>query len=254
MALFTDGPISSIEDLRGHDTQIVEIASVEGIDVTKKLALAQEEVAIDLMAFLGKLTMNRAGLWPAWGRLGLDRVVVTAPLKQWHTFRSLEMVYRDAFHSQLNDRYASRRDEYSEMAKWARDKTIQAGLGMAADPIPQAVVPGVQAVSGALPDGTYYVGISWVNAGGEEGACSNPAKITTAGSSIAVSHGDPPANAVGWHVYVGDAPGTMTRQDIAAVSLASTWTVPDSLVSGKPAGSGQVAGFVQAIARLIDRG
>src|SRR5258708_38819686 len=61
MALFTDGPISSIEDLRGHDTQIVEIASVEGIDVTKKLALAQEEVAIDLMALLGKLTMNRAG-------------------------------------------------------------------------------------------------------------------------------------------------------------------------------------------------
>ena len=42
MALFTDGPISSIEDLRGHDTQIVEIANVEGIDVTKKLALAQE--------------------------------------------------------------------------------------------------------------------------------------------------------------------------------------------------------------------
>ena len=73
---------------------------------------------------------------------------------------------------------------------------------MAADPIPQAATPEVSAVSGALPDETYYVGISWVNAGGKK-ACSNPAKITTSGSSIAVTHGDPPANAVGWHVYVG---------------------------------------------------
>jgi hypothetical protein len=254
MALFTDGPISSIEDLRAHDTQIAEIASVEGIDVTKKLALAQEEVAIELMAFLGKLTLNPGGVMPRWCGLGLDRVVVTPPLKQWHTFRSLELFYRDAFHSQLNDRYGSRRDEYGEMAKWAREKTIQAGLGMTPDPIPQAATPNVRAVSGALPDGTYYVGMSWVNARGEEGACSNPAKITTSGSSIEVTPGVPPANATGWHVYLGNAPGSMTRQNGAAVSLASTWTEPDIPVNGQPAGSGQSVQYVQAIARLIDRG
>ena len=31
MALFTDGAIASIEDLRGHDTQLLNVATVEGI-------------------------------------------------------------------------------------------------------------------------------------------------------------------------------------------------------------------------------
>ena len=37
MALFIDGQVSSIEDLRKLDTQILEVARVEGIDVTQKL-------------------------------------------------------------------------------------------------------------------------------------------------------------------------------------------------------------------------
>ena len=45
MALFTDGPISSIEDLRGTTPQLLDVASAEGIDVTRKLALAQDEIA-----------------------------------------------------------------------------------------------------------------------------------------------------------------------------------------------------------------
>ena len=52
MALFTDGPVSSIEDLKGQDTQLLDVASVEGIDVTRKLALAQEEIAVELAALL----------------------------------------------------------------------------------------------------------------------------------------------------------------------------------------------------------
>ncbi len=47
------------------------------------------------------------------------RVVVTPPLKLWHMFLSLEMVYRDAYNSQLNDRYAGKRDEFHGMVKWA---------------------------------------------------------------------------------------------------------------------------------------
>ena len=42
------------------------------------------------------------------------QVVVTPPLKLWHTFRTLEMVYGDAYNSQLNDRYAGKRDEFHE--------------------------------------------------------------------------------------------------------------------------------------------
>jgi hypothetical protein len=243
MALFTDGPISSIDDLQGHDTQILEVANVEGIDVTRKLALAQEEVSVELTALLQKV---------AYGN-GIERVVVTSPLRLWHTYRALEMVYRDAYHSQLNDRYAGRRDEYHEMAKWARDKAIQNGVGMAADPIPQAATPDVRAAAGGLANGTYYTGVSWTNATGEEGACSSPAVITTTGSSFEVRHGTPPANAAGWHVYVGSGPQVLLRQNTAVLAIGTVCT-ENSVSIGPAAGSGQKPGYVQAIARLIERG
>ena len=55
----------------------------------------------------------RAACWlppPA----GCENVVVTPALKLWHTYRALEMVYGDAYNSQLNDRYAGKRDQFHE--------------------------------------------------------------------------------------------------------------------------------------------
>jgi len=254
MALFTDGSISSIEDLRGHDTQLLDVASLEGIDVTKKLALAQEEIGIEVAAML-------AALYPvgSFGSLGLPaarigNVVVTTPLKLWHVYRTLEMVYRDAVHSQLNERYAGRRDEYREMARWARERVIESGLGMTGDPIPQAPVPAVQAATGGLADGTYYVSTSWAGARNEEGASSLPAKITVAGSSFSVSRGAAPGNAVGWNVYVGTNPQALFLQNSAVIALSSGWVQPDTLAASKLAGTGQAAEWMQATPRVLQRG
>src|SRR5215470_11831040 len=140
MALFTDGPISSIDDLHGYDTQLLEVATTEGIDVTRKLAQAQDEIATDLGVLLASVSTAAR----------IANVVVTPPLRLWHVFRSLEMVYRDAFNSQLNDRYSGKRDEYQELVKWARERMVESGLGMATDPIPQAPAPAVQTAPGAL--------------------------------------------------------------------------------------------------------
>ena len=244
MPLFTDGPISSIEDLRGHDTQLLEVANMEHIDVTRKLAQAQEEVAIDLAVMLSRITL------PA----RIANVVVTPPLKLWHTFRSLEKVYRDAFNSQLNDRYAGKRDEYHEMAKWAHERVMQSGVGMTADPIPQAPTPTVQAAPGGVANGTYYVSTAWTNARGEEGASSIPATIMVAGSSFEVLHGAAPGNAKGWHVYVGSSPQGLLRQDGAVLALGVAWRQTDTLAAGRLAGTGQAVGFVQAVPRLMHRG
>ena len=244
MALFTDGPISSIEDLLDHDTQLVVVAMVEGIDVTRKLALAQEEISIELVGLLDGVRRLRT----------LSEVVVTPPLKLWHTLRALEMVYRDAFHSQLNDRYSSRRDEYRGMANWAREKVMQSGLGMVTDPIPEAEMPELAATSGNLADGTYYVAMSWSNERGEEGACSHPAKISTAGSSIAVSHGATPGGVSGWNVYLGSTPGRLIRQNDAALAVGVGWTAPGVRLNGMPAGIGQAPGYTLELARVIARG
>ena len=111
MALFTDGAIASIEELRGHDTQLLNVATIEGIDVTRKLAVGAGGTRRRWQGCSGRPCLS--------GQLSRRRrsrqVVVTPPrLKLWHTFLTLELVYRDAYGSQLNDRYAGKRDEYHE--------------------------------------------------------------------------------------------------------------------------------------------
>src|SRR5262249_50770381 len=126
MALFTDGPASSMEDLTGQDSQLLDVASTEGIDVTRKLELAQEEVTLELGALLAT---------------NIGDVVVTPALKLWHTFRTLELVYADAYQNQLNDRYAGKRDEFAKRVKWAYDMLIRTGIGIVTQPVPRAETP-----------------------------------------------------------------------------------------------------------------
>ena len=183
MALFCDGPASTIEDLQAHDTQLPDVAHTEGIDVTRKLTLAHEEMAVELRVLLARLSglvnLARPASAPS-----LDHVVVTPPMKLWHTFRTLELVYRDAYNNQLNDRYSGKRGEFHELAQWAYEKLIQSGIGMSQDPVPQAASPGLETVPGAIAGGLYYVSMAWTNGAGEEGAASHPATIPVDGSTF----------------------------------------------------------------------
>jgi len=249
MALFTDGAIASIEDLRGHDTQLLNVATVKGIDVTRKLALAREELGVEVAGLLEQAMLSgQLGAPPA-----IEQVVVTPPLKLWHIFRTLEMCYRDAYNSQLNDRYAGKRDEYREMAKWAHHQVVQSGLGIAADPVVQAAIPDVRAAAGGLADGAYYVAVAWTNAAGEEGASSIPTMIQVSGSSFAVETTAPP-NVKGWTVYCGTDPVAMTLQS-GTLAPGQSWVQPDTLSrTGRLAGSGQIPTFRLPVPRTIQRG
>src|SRR5579864_7830804 len=149
MALFTDGPVSSIEDLTAQDSQLLDIASTEGIDVTRKLALAQDDVGVELTVLLSKLSFVDQPFWMA-PKPNLGAVVVTPALKRWYTFAALELVYRDAYNSQLNDRYSGKRDQFGQMAQWACEKLVQTGVGLVLRPVPRAATPQVTAIPGAL--------------------------------------------------------------------------------------------------------
>lgn len=244
MALFTDGAVASIEELSGYDTQLLNVATVEGIDVTRKLALAQEEISVEIAGLLGRVNAPPA----------LHQVVVTPPLKLWHIFRTLEMVYRDAYNSQLNDRYAGKRDEYHERAKWAYDQVIRGGLGIATDPVEQAATPELRPSAGGLADGAYYVAIAWTNAAGDEGGSSVPAMIEVSGSSFAVETTAPP-NVKGWNVYSGTSLATMTIQNLPTLAPGQTWVQPDTLsATGRQAGGGQAASYRLPVPRTIQRG
>src|SRR5262249_36673787 len=136
MALFTDGPVSGILDLAARDTQLLNVASMEGIDVTQKIALAQDELGLEITAMLNRTNYVDQRFWLA-PQPDLGSVVVTPALKMWHSLRSLELVYADAYSNQLNDRYAGKRDQFHEMAVWARDHLVDAGIGMATCPVGQ---------------------------------------------------------------------------------------------------------------------
>src|SRR5579883_2891896 len=110
MALFTDGPPATVEDLVVLDSQLLTVANVEGIDVTQKLELAHQELGLELTAQLKRWGNYEEWLWVS-QYPKLNCVVVSPALKLWHSYRSLEMVYRDAYNSQLNDRYAGKRDQ-----------------------------------------------------------------------------------------------------------------------------------------------
>ena len=52
MALFTDAPISTLDQLAAQDSAALDVASTEGIDATAKISLAQDELGIEITAAL----------------------------------------------------------------------------------------------------------------------------------------------------------------------------------------------------------
>ena len=259
MALFTDGPPSSIEDLTAQDSQLLDVASVEGIDVTRKLALAQDELALELDALLTRSSYVDQLSWLA-PQPDLGSVVVTPALRLWHTFRSLEMVYSDAYNCQLNDRYAGKRDQFHSRAKWAYDTLVEAGIGVASVPVPRAAMPVLTAAPAPapgipLPNETYYATMAWVNSAGEDGACALPETIAISGSSLLVQTGGvPPGTAAGWNVYVGAGPDSMALQNRVPIAIGQTWLQPAPLAAGRPPGPGQRPNYLKPVPRSIQRG
>jgi hypothetical protein len=248
-----------MEDLAAQDSQLLDVANVEGIDVTQKLALAQDELTLELHALLTRLSYVDQLFWLA-PQPNIGSVVVTPALKLWHIFRSLEMVYSDAYNSQLNDRYAGKRDQFHLRAKWAYDALVLAGIGVASVPVPQAAAPAVTGAAAPapgtpLPNGTYYVTVAWVNAAGEEGASALPASITTSGSSLLVQPvGVPPRTAAGWNVYVGTGPDSMALQNGSPIATGQTWLQPATLAAGRAPGPGQQPSYLKPVPRVIQRG
>jgi hypothetical protein len=255
MALFTDGPAACIEDLSAQDSQLLNIASVEGIDVTQKLRLAHDELGLQIYTLLSTVRCSEQNLWLR-PKPDLAVVVVTPALKLWHTYRTLEMFYADAYNSQLNDRYAGRRDQFHGMARWAYEKLLQAGLGIVTAPVAQAASPKVSAAAGdALPQGTYYVTMAWVNRMGESGAPGAPVDIAITGKTVLVAAGKAPANASGWNVFVGVDPGGLVQQNSSPIAVGDTWLqFAPTLDSGPGPGWGQEPNYVQPMPRVIQRG
>lgn len=246
MALFTDGSISTLEDLRGYESAILEVASTERIDLTRKLLLAQEELETELTSLLQQ----------QYERRDLGSVAVTRPLRQWHVFHTLTLAYRDAYNSHFNDRYLGKWKEYDRLSRWAARKLLETGLGIVQNPIPKAETPVVSAGTGMLAAATYWVRVAWTGATGEEGCPSEPVDLALPqGSGLAVQTAVAPPAARGWNVYAGLAADDTRRQNAEPLELGANWSSPESgIEDGETAGSGQPATYFLTQRRVLQRG
>ncbi len=243
MALFVDGGISSIEDLLGYDSAILDVAKVEGIDLTVKLQLAEEELGMELEALLsGRSEAPELG-----------QVVVTAPLEKWDTFRTLSVTYRDAYYRQLNDRYLGKWKEYERLSQWALDMLRDGGVGVVDDPLPRPAAPVLSTTGSTLGAATYFVQVTWVNAAGEESAPSAPAAISApSGMAPVASVANAPAGAIGWNVYAGYAAINTRLANEVPLGRTVFWTPPTTgLPEGREAGTGQTPTRFFRLARMF---
>lgn len=254
MALFSDGAVSTVADLTAQDSSLLEVAATEGINLTQKLELAQNEVGLELASSLERV---RSTYNPLWGQLQytVANVVVTAPLHVWHTYRTLAAVYRDAYFSQLNARYAAKWQLFEKLARKAMQDTLELGLGVVSDPVPQADIPQLSTAVGAGGGGTFYAAVAFLNAAGEEGLASTVLDLTVAaGSLLVITAGMPPANATGWNAYGGTDPGALALLNAVPLTNGTSFTWVPGTVGGRGPGSGQTPNAMRVIPRVWQRG
>jgi hypothetical protein len=257
MALLTDGPINGVIDLQNYENAILAVANAEQIDLAGKIALAQGEIASELLLFLLRRFRQPDLLWSVTFRrtIGVGDVVVTDPLRRWHVHKTLALVYRDAYNNQLTDRYQGKWNEYEQLAKTSEESYFQIGVGLVAGPIGKATVPVLSTVPGAGPAATYYVAVAWMNQTGQFGSASDIGQLTTfTGQQLVVGAVNPPANAVAWNAYIGVAPEATSLQNSSPIAIGSTWTQAAALEPGTPPSQGQQPTWFLIDQRLIERG
>jgi hypothetical protein len=262
MALFTDAPISTLDQLAAQDSAALDVASTEGIDATAKISLAQDELGIEITAVSARSPFSPATVsvwWPGMvltTTVQLSSIVVTPPLRLWHTFHTLELIYRDAYNNQLNDRYLGKWRAYTDLAKWASSMLMQTGFGVVSDPVTIAQSPQLDVISGVFQATTYFVQTAWLNARGEEGMASAVASAAALDqNSVQVTANNPPANAVAWNAYAGTSIDSITLQNPVPITVGQPWFLPASgLVSGKSSGTGQAPNYYRVLPRYLQRG
>jgi hypothetical protein len=246
MALFTDGNASDVADLHAYDAAVAEVAAAEGVALQAKLELAMQEIGAELEEFLVRTTGGQAAL---------SQVVVTPALKQWHTLRTLSLIYGDIHHSHVNRRFERKWTDYRMRARWAAETLFRIGVGLVSEPIPKAAAPRVRTLAGGLDPGTYMVKVAWVNARGETGAASDPVVWTLASrGALGVRAVDPPSAAAGFHVYVGGSERELARQTATPRGLETEWVSGAELERGSTAPTGQEPEQYVRNDRILRRG
>lgn len=237
MALFVDGPGCTIDDLTAQDSGLLDVAETEGINVTAKIQLAYDEIVPEIQLWLDRPRAAGFGnQFPAVFRI--EQVVATPTLRRWIAMQSLTLFYRDAYFCRLVDRFQAKWNEYSRLARLAREQFIGAGLAIVSDPVHRAALPVVTGVVASQAGGTYYAAVSYVNPQGQEGEASIASSLSVV-DGLAMNIAPSDTN-LAWNVYAGTAPDAMSQQNDAPLGPADSWTyVPGAITRGRQPSVGQ---------------
>src|SRR5450432_2402841 len=128
MALLMDGSPNTVEMLKAIESSIADVAAIEMIDVDTKMGVALEEISESLMVSLIQLGPADPQ-YLARRQIGVSTIVVTPPLRRWHALSTIALIYRDAYHNQLNERYLAKWKYFHTVSADARKTLLQTGLG-----------------------------------------------------------------------------------------------------------------------------
>jgi hypothetical protein len=233
VALVMDGAISTVDDLRALDSAILETSTGEGINLTNKLRVAEEALHLELAVFLLRAANQNGVSGPG---VNLGSVVVTTPLRRWHSLRTLVEVYSDAYNSQFNDRYLGKWKHYSKLTRETSDLLFDYGVGIVSTPVPRPPQPIVTAGPTGGPIGQFYVRTAWRGPFGTPGALSETAGFAAPeGQRFIVDPGAAPVGITGFDVYSGEEETALTRQNSSPIPAGTTWTLPPGGIVAGPA-------------------
>ncbi len=257
MALFLDGPAVTVDTLTEYDANVLSVAAAEGINLTTKISLAQEAMHLELVRLLRRSEFSDFHLLTSQGR-DIDSVVWSKAMRVWQVYRSLSLIYRDAYYSQLNDRHQARAKEYELLANTARRELVEYGLGLVSAPLRRPHQPTVELVPASENGGTYYFAVTYTNEAGQESSASMVMSVDVPdGNAVDLTMlPSPPPTATGWNLYAGTAPDQMFRQNDIPIVLTSDWEYLPSLAvaSGVKAGAGQAPDRHWPLHRYLQRG
>ena len=169
--------------------------------------------------------------------------------------RALAGLYRDAYSSDVTNRYAQKWAEYEKLSNHAADYCFTTGIGLSRNPVPQAPVAVVTQAGQAAERIACAIYLTWVNAAGQEGAPSEAWQAPLGTGDQLVIQGSAPASIVGWNVYIGTDTEPAVLQNSAPLSPSTAWTLPDSglvqLGAGLP--DGQKADYLVVDRRVLSR-
>jgi hypothetical protein len=259
MALFTDTSVVTLDDLLQFEVALVQVASTHGINVSTKIDLSLSAIGDKLMLWL--LSIGASD--PQWLNrrlLGLSTVVVLPTLRRWITFDALSRFYAEAYNVQLNTRFQGKWTEYQNEADKAERMVFMTGLGIVYNALPKPAMPLVSIENGTASAESMFLQTAWIDASENESALSavNGQILSgAAGIAVAMAEGSlnaPPA-AAGWNIYASAAQNNLTRQNISALPVGSTWQLPTSgLVAGPQPVNGQMPNVYVTLSQQIKRG